>query len=55
MALRIVAGILGMVLVLAFIGPPVLKLKEIALTVVCLIGVTMMLVDLWQSLREKDE
>jgi len=55
MALRIVAGLLGIALLLAFIAPPVLKLKEIALSVVCLIGVTMMLVDLWQSLGEKDE
>ncbi|HEY5637179.1 MAG TPA: hypothetical protein VIS77_09790 [Burkholderiales bacterium] len=55
MALKIAAGVLGIVLLLAFLAPPVIKLKDGALAVVCLIGVAMMLIDFWQSLKEKDE
>jgi hypothetical protein len=33
----------------------VVKLNDTALTVVALIGVTMMLVDVWQSLKSKDD
>lgn len=55
MVLKILAGILGIGLVLAFLAPPVIKLKDGALAAVCLIGVVMMLVDFWQSLQEKDE
>jgi hypothetical protein len=35
--------------------PVVLKLKDIPLTVVAILGIAMMLVDLWQSLRAKDD
>ncbi len=55
MALKVIAGILAAALLLVFIGPVVVKLKDVALSVVVLIGVTMMLVDIWQSLRAKDD
>lgn len=55
MALKIIAGIIATILVLMFLAPPVLKLKDVALTAVILIGVVMMLVDLWQSLQSKDD
>ena len=32
-----------------------IKLKDVALGVVILIGIAMMLVDLWQSLQSKDD
>jgi len=54
MAIKIFAGIVAIALVLAFVIPPALKLKDMALAVVIAIGVVMMLVDLWQSLRERD-
>lgn len=54
MYLKILAGIVAAGLLIAFIGPVVVKLKEISLIVVAGIGVGMMLVDLWQSLRSKD-
>jgi hypothetical protein len=55
MAFKILAGIVAAALLIVFIGPVVIKLKETSLTVVALIGVTMMLVDLWQSLKSKDD
>jgi hypothetical protein len=55
MALKIVAGIIAATLVIAFLAPPVLKLQDLALAVVIVIGVAMMLVDLWQSLQSKDD
>jgi tetrahydromethanopterin S-methyltransferase subunit D len=55
MALKIVAGIIAAALVIAFLAPPILKLQDIALGAVILIGVAMMLVDLWQSLQSKDD
>ena len=54
-ALKILAGIIAVALVLIYLAPVVLKLREPALTVVVLSGVIMMLVDLWQSLRAKDD
>jgi len=55
MALKIVAGIIAIVLLLAFVAPPVVKLQDVALSAVIAIGVVMMLVDLWQSLQSKDD
>jgi hypothetical protein len=55
MAFKILAGIVAAALLIVFIGQVVIKLKETSLTVVALIGVTMMLVDLWQSLKSKDD
>jgi len=55
MPFKIFAAIVAVVLMLGFLGAPVFKLKEVALGVVILIGIVMMLVDLWQSLQSKDE
>lgn len=55
MALKIFAGIVGVVLLLVYIAPVVLKLKDIPLACVALLGVGMMLVDLWQSLKSKED
>ena len=55
MPVKIVAGIVGVVLLLVYVSPVVLRLKEIPLAVVAILGIGMMLVDLWQSLRSKDD
>jgi hypothetical protein len=52
---KIVAGIVAAALLIGFIGPVVVKLKDPALIVVSVIGVGMMLVDIWQSLRSKED
>lgn len=55
MAFKIFSGIVAVVLFLAFVAPVAVKLKEISLGAVILIGVGLMLWDLWETLREKDE
>ncbi len=55
MPIKIFAAIVAVGLVFVFLGAPVLKLKDVALGVVILIGIAMMLVDLWQSLQSKDD
>ena len=55
MPIKIFAAIVAALLVVAFLVPVVFKLKDIALGVVILIGIAMMLVDLRQSLKSKDD
>jgi hypothetical protein len=55
MPLKIIAGVIGAGLLLAYVSPVVLRLKEVALWSVFLIGAGMMLVDLWQSLTSKED
>jgi hypothetical protein len=55
MMVKIVAGILAVVLLLIYLAPVVVKLKDPALTIVVVAGVVMMLIDLWQSLQSKEE
>ena len=52
--MKIFAALVAVVLMLSYLAPLLLKLKEVSLTVVVLIGVLMMLVDLWQSLQRPD-
>lgn len=54
MAIKFVAAGIAVALVLAFLAPVVIKLKELSLAVVILLGIGMMLVDLWQSLHSRD-
>ena len=54
MIMKIVAGIIAIVLVFAFVLPPAVKLKDPALIAVIALGMVLMLIDLWQSLRERE-
>ena len=55
MPIKILAAIVAIVLMLGFLSPVLFKLKDVALGVIILIGITMMLTDLWQSLKSKDD
>jgi hypothetical protein len=55
MSLKIFAGIVAVVLMLAYLLPLVTKLKEVSLAVVVVIALAMMLVDLVQSLKSKED
>lgn len=55
MPFKIFAGIVAVALMLAYLLPLVIKLKEVSLGVVILIALVMVLVDLRQSLRANDE
>ena len=54
MPTKILAGVLAVALMLAYLLPLVIKLKEVSLAVVAGIGVAMMLLDMWQSLKAQD-
>ena len=55
MPFKIFAGIVAVVLLIGFLVPYVLKMKDIALGVVILAGLAMMGWDLWETFQEKDE
>ena len=55
MPIKIFAAAVAVALFLSFVSPVVFKLKDVALGVIILIGLAMMLVDLWQSLQSKDD
>lgn len=55
MPFKIIAGIVAASLLLIYMAPVVLRLQDPALWIVALLGAGMMLVDLWQSLRSKDD
>ena len=52
---KIVSGVIAVVLVLGYVGPVVIRVAEPALVVVILVGVGLMLLDLWQSIQSKDD
>ena len=54
MGLKIWAGVVAVILFLGYLLPPVFKLKDVALGVVIIFGVSLMLLDLIQSLKSKD-
>jgi hypothetical protein len=55
MLVKYLAAIVAVALVLAYLGAIVFKLKDPSLAVVVAIGVTMMLIDLWQSLQRPQD
>lgn len=50
-----IAGIVAAALFITYLAPIILKLKDFELTLVILVGVVMMLIDLWQSLQTKHD
>jgi hypothetical protein len=55
MPLKIVYSIIAVVLMLLYLSPVLNRLKQLDLTIVVLIGVSMMLVDVWQALKSKED
>ena len=55
MSVKIFAALVAVALMIAFLTPVVLKLKDVALGCIILIGLALMLTDLWQSLQSKDD
>lgn len=52
--MKLIFGLLGATLMIAFLASFVIKVKEPAMMAVVLIGIVMMLVDLWQARNEAD-
>ena len=55
MPLRIAYSIIAVVLMLLYLSPVLYRLKQVDISIVAAIGVTMMLIDVWQSLKSKEE
>jgi hypothetical protein len=55
MPIKYFAAVVAVILMISFLVPVVLKLKDVALGVVISVGIAMMLVDLAQSLKSKEE
>jgi len=55
MIMKYAAALIAITLFAVFCGAIMLKIKSVALSVVILIGFVMLLVDLFQSLRRKDD
>lgn len=55
MPVKLFSAVVAIVLMLSFIGAIAFKLREVALSVVALIGIVMMLVDLRQSLQKAED
>lgn len=51
---KILFGVIGVVLMAAFLLPVVLKLKEVSLGIVIVLGLALMIIDMVQSLRSND-
>ncbi len=52
--MKLLFGLIGAVMMLAFLASFVIKVREPAMIVVVLVGVVMMGVDLWQARNEAD-
>lgn len=50
--MRYVFGLMAIGMMLLFLVPIMLKIKEVTLTVVILIGLVMMVIDMWQDRPE---
>jgi hypothetical protein len=55
MVVKYAAGAVAVILFLGYILPPVFKLKDVALGVVIVLGVALMLLDLVQSAKSKED
>jgi len=55
MGIKIAAALVAVLLLSGYLLALVIKLKEIDLTIVVVIGLALMLTDLWQSFKSKDD
>lgn len=55
MNFKSIAGLIGLLLLIGFVVPPVIKLHKIALIIVALIGAGMAAYEFYENLNNKDE
>ena len=55
MLTKILAAIVAVGLILAYLGPIIIKMKDFALGLVIVIGIAFMLIDLWHSLQKPED
>ena len=54
MKFKMLAGLIGLVAVLAFLTPPIIKMHSVALVVIILIGAGLAIYEFTETLRNKD-
>jgi mannose/fructose/N-acetylgalactosamine-specific phosphotransferase system component IIC len=52
--MKLVFGLFGALLMIGFLASFVIKVKEISMIAVAVIGIVLMLIDLWQARNEAD-
>lgn len=52
MIVKLVTSLIAVVLVLLYLGPVAIKMKDPALWTIIVVGIATMLFDLWQSSRD---
>lgn len=52
--MKLLFGLIGAAVAIAFLASFAIKVRELPMIIVVLIGVVMMLVDLWQARNEAD-
>jgi len=55
MAFKIFSAIVAAGLLVAYLAPVAVKLREVSLGIVILIGLALMAIDIWQSFKEKED
>ena len=55
MLIRIIAAAVAIALLLAYLGPLIIKMRDIPLSIVVVIGIVFMLVDLWHSFKSPED
>lgn len=55
MNFKLLAGLLGLLLLVAFLLPPIIKLKKAALALVVLLGIAMAAYEFYENLRSKGD
>lgn len=55
MKFKTIAGVIGLVMLIGFLAPPVIKLQKLALAVVVLIGVAMAVYEFYEQLHSDDD
>ena len=55
MKFKTLAGLIGLVTLIAFLAPPAIKLQKFSLIVVVLIGIAMAAYEYVENLRDKDD
>ena len=55
MGIKVAAAVVAVILMFGYLLALAIKLKEIDLGIVIAIGLAMMVIDLWQSFKSKDD
>lgn len=52
--MKLIFGLIGALMMIAFLASFVIKVQDVAMIVVVLVGIVMMFIDLWQARNEPD-